>query len=66
MWEVRTQFSRASAEGNSTELEWSAILADTEVEAQGWWQCRTQGQASVRCVHTLIDPEGMVVRVQFK
>lgn len=66
MWEVRTQFSRAIAEGNSTELEWSATLADTEVEALGWWQCRTQGRLVVRCVHILTNPAGTVVEVQFK
>jgi hypothetical protein len=65
MWQVRTQFSRPMSEGYSTDLEWSAVVVDTEEAAEGWWQCRTQGRSVQRRVHTMFDPEGRVVRVKF-
>jgi predicted transcriptional regulator len=65
MWEVRSQFSKPNAESTTGELEWSAVLVDTEAEAEGWWQCRTQGKSSARRVHTMFNPQGAVVRVCF-
>ena len=65
MWEVRGQFSQAAAESPSTELEWSAVRVETAAEAEAWWQCRTSGRCAVRRVHTMFNPQGEVVRVQF-
>jgi purine nucleoside permease len=66
MWEVRTQFSKPNAEASSSVLEWSAVQVDTQEAAEGWWDCRTRGRAVARCVHTMTDPQGTVVRVCFK
>lgn len=66
MWSVRTQFSKPNAEASSDVLEWSAVVVDTQEAAEGWWQCRTRGSAVARCVHTMFDPQGRVVRVCFK
>lgn len=65
MWQVRTQFSTPMSEGYSTDLEWSAVQVATVEEAEGWWQCRTQGRSTQRRVHTMFNPEGEVVRVKF-
>jgi predicted transcriptional regulator len=66
MWEVRTQFSRPAAEMNCTDLEWSAVVCDTEAEAETWWQARTNGRSVARCVCVQFDPAGAVQRVQFR
>lgn len=66
MWEVRTQFSRPNAESNSKELEWSAVQVESQEEAEAWWQCRTNGRCLVRRVHTMMNPEGQVVRVALR
>ncbi len=65
MWEVRGQFTKPAAESTTGDLEWSAVWVDTEAEAEGWWQCRTQGKSSARRVHTMFNPQGAVVRVKF-
>ena len=65
MWEVRTQFSKPMKDGASTNLEWSAVWVDTEEEAETWWNCRTQGRSVDRRVHTMFNPQGAVVRVEF-
>lgn len=65
MWEVKTQFSKPMSEGGSGDLEWSAVQCDTEAEAESWWQTRTSGRSAVRRVHTMTNPEGKIVRVQF-
>ena len=65
MWEVRSQFSKPSSESTTGELEWSAVQVDTEAEAEGWWQCRTEGRSTQRRVHTMFNPAGEVVRVEF-
>jgi hypothetical protein len=64
MWEVHCQFSKPSAEGNSTELEWSAVRVDTQAEAEVWWRLRTGVCSTVRRVHTMRNPNGEVVRVR--
>lgn len=65
MWEVRGQFSKPMSEGSSTDLEWSAVMVDTQAEAEAWWQCRTAGRCADRRVHTMFNPAGEVVRVKF-
>lgn len=65
MWEVRCQFSKPSAESNSTELEWSAVVCDTAEEAEAWWQCRTSGRSVARRVQVMFNPQGEAVRVEF-
>jgi hypothetical protein len=65
MWEVRTQFSTPMKDGASTDLEWSAVMVDTEEEAEVWWNCRTRGRSAQRRVHTMRNPQGEVVRVEF-
>ena len=65
MWEVRTQFSKPMRDGTSTDLEWSAVMVDTQEAAESWWQCRTGGRSADRRVHTMTDPQGSVVRVEF-
>ena len=65
MWEVRTQFSKPMKDGASTNLEWSAVQVDTEAEAEVWWNCRMGGKSSARRVHTMFNPQGAVVRVEF-
>ena len=65
MWEIRTQFSRPMKDGTSTNLEWSAIQVETQSEAEAWWRTRTTGRSIVRRVHTMFDPQGSVVQVQF-
>ena len=65
MWIVHCQFSKPAKEMNSTDLEWNAIVCDTQEEAETWWQCRTRGRSVVRRVHTMTDPQGSVVRVKF-
>lgn len=66
MWEVRCQFSKPMQDAATADLEWSAVVVDTQEAAEGWWQCRTRGSAVARCVHTMFDPQGAVVRVCFK
>lgn len=65
MWIVRGQFSKPMSDGGSTDLEWSAVIVDTEEEAEDWWNCRTAGRCAVRRVHTMWNPQGEVVRVKF-
>ena len=64
MWEVRGQFNKPMAEGNSTDLEWSAVMVDTQEAAERWWKCRTATRQQGR-VSTMFDPEGNVVKVSF-
>ena len=66
MWEVRTQFSKPMQDAATADLEWSAVQVDTREAAEGWFDCRTRGSAVARCVHTMTDPQGVVVRVCFK
>ena len=65
MWEVRTQFSKPMKDGHSDVLEWSAVMVDTEAEAEAWWQCRVSCRSADRRVHTMFNPQGEVVRVKF-
>ena len=65
MWEVRAQFSRPNKENAGGELEWSSVLVETAEEAEAWWDCRTQGRSTQPSTHTMFDPAGEVVRVQF-
>ena len=65
MWEVRTQFSRPMKDGSSDVLEWSAVVVATAEEAEAWWQCRVGGRSANRRVHTMFNPAGKVVRVEF-
>lgn len=63
MWELKTQFSTPWVGG--TNLEWNAIRVATQEEAELWWQTRTRGRPAARRVHTMTDPDGRIVRVQF-
>ena len=65
-WEVRAQFSRVNPELGSGECEWNAVLVESQEEAEAWWNCRTMGRRVVRTVHTMLNPEGEVVRVMFQ
>ena len=65
MWEVRTQFSKPNAETPDGPMEWNAVFVDTEEEAEAWWHTRTSRPATDNRVHTMFDPDGVVVRVQF-
>jgi hypothetical protein len=65
MWEVRTQFSKPMQDGATADLEWSAVMVDTQEEAESWFDCRTRGRSVDRRVHTMTDPQGRVVRVEF-
>lgn len=64
-WKVQTQFSRPNAESNSEQLEWSAVVVETQEEAEAWWKCRTSGRSVASRVHTMMNPAGEVVRVAF-
>jgi hypothetical protein len=62
-WEVRAQRSTRDACVNSEELGWSAVLVETQAEAEAWWTCRTTQRHTTRVVHTMLNPAGEVVRV---
>jgi len=64
-WEVRAQRSTIDACVNSQELGWSAVLVETQEEAEAWWTCRTTQRHTTRVVHTMFTPEGTVERVAF-
>lgn len=64
MWTVRAQFNKPSAESNSKDLEWSAVIVETEEEAEAWWKTRTALPQRGR-VSTMFNPQGEVVRVKF-
>jgi len=64
MWTLRGQFNRPNAEGDTAELEWSAVMVDTEEEAETWWNTRT-AQSHRGRVSTMFNPEGQVMRVKF-
>ncbi len=66
MWQVRTQFSKPNAENPTGPLEWSAVLVDTEAEAEAWWETRTNTRSVGNRVCTMFDPEGNLVKVLFK
>ena len=66
MWQVRTQFSKPNSDNPTGPLEWNAVFADTEEEAEAWWHTRTTVKSSARRVCTMFDPEGNLVRVLFK
>ena len=65
MWEIRTQFSKPSADTPNGPMEWNAVFVDTEAEAEAWWQTRTSQRSTHTRVSTMFDPEGNVVRVKF-
>jgi hypothetical protein len=65
MWEVRTQFSKPSADTPNGPMEWNAVFVDTEAEAEAWWQTRTSNPSTDNRVHTMFDPDGVMVRVQY-
>ena len=64
MWTVRGQFNKPGAESNSKDLEWSAVMVDTEAEAEAWWKTRTV-RPQRGSVSTMFNPQGKVVRVKF-
>ncbi len=64
MWEVRTQFSKPSADTPNGPMEWNAVFVDTEAEAEAWWQTRTSRPSTQPRVNTMFDPAGNVVRVK--
>lgn len=64
MWTVKAQFNKPMAESSSNELEWSAVMVDTEEEAEQWWKTRT-ARPHRGSVSTMINPQGEVVRVKF-
>lgn len=64
-WEVRAQFSQVNAESPSEECEWSAVVVDTQEQAESWWNCRVQSPSHGPRVHTMFNSEGEVVRVAF-
>jgi hypothetical protein len=66
MWQVRTQFSKPSAENPNGPLEWNAVFVDTEAEAEAWWQTRTTVKSVSNRVCTMFDPAGNLVKVLFK
>ena len=65
MWQVKAQMNKANQESSSSELEWSAVLVDTQEEAERWWTCRTGFKSNKGTVHTMWNPQGEVVRVKF-
>jgi hypothetical protein len=66
MWQVRTQFSKPPAENPTGAWEWSAVFVDTEAEAETWWHCRTTVKSVGNRVCTMFNPQGDLVRVEFK
>lgn len=64
MWELRTQYNRPGAEVQSGELEWNAVMVDTEAEADSWWRTRTS-RLTPGSVSTMFNPAGTVVQVVF-
>jgi hypothetical protein len=66
MWQVRTQFSKPNSENPTGPLEWNAVFVDTEAEAETWWQTRTTVKTVGRRVCTMFNPQGDLVRVEFK
>ena len=64
MWQVRAQLNKPNKENHSGVLEWSAVLVDTQEEAEAWWKTRT-GFNRKGTVHTMYTPQGEVVRVKF-
>jgi len=66
MWQVRTQFSKPPAENPTGAWEWSAVFVDTAEEAEAWWQTRTTVKAVGNRVCTMFNPQGDLVRVEFK
>jgi hypothetical protein len=66
MWQVRTQFSKPNSENPTGPLEWSAVFVDTAEEAEAWWHCRTTVKSTDRRVCTMFNPQGDLVRVEFK
>jgi len=66
MWELRTQFSKPNADTPLGPLEWNAVFVNTAEEAEAWWHCRTTGKSMGRRVCTMFNPQGELVRVEFK
>lgn len=64
MWEVRSQYNKPNVEAASDDLEWSAVLVETEEEALRWWNTRTSYLVP-GSVSTLFNPDGDVIKVVF-
>lgn len=68
MWILRAQFSKkggwAPAE-TPGELEWNEVHCETIEEAEQMWKVRTSSKRTERCVSTMYDPQGRIVRVKF-
>jgi hypothetical protein len=63
MWQVKTKMDKPSKDNPSGELEWNAVFLDTQEEAEAWWKTRTSFNTE-GSVHTMLNPQGEVVRVK--
>ena len=63
MWCVRGQ-STNPLDKFSNVPSWSAVMVDTEEEAEAWWKTRTATVHPGR-VSIMFNPQGEVVRVKF-
>jgi hypothetical protein len=62
-WELRTTLTTLCPV--TRELAQSAVLVETQAEAEAWWTCRTTQRHTTRVVHTMLNPAGEVVEVAF-
>lgn len=64
MWEIRTQYSIINDNGVSAELDWNAIVVDSEDDANHWWNSRVNSRSDIQRVYTMYK-NNQLVKIRF-